>query len=83
MNITLKLYASLGDYLPTNAFENTIKIEVPEGTSVSDVLSSHQVPLETCHLILINGFYHPPVSAPATKLAEGDTLAVWPPIAGG
>jgi molybdopterin synthase sulfur carrier subunit len=83
MNITLKLYASLGDYLPPEAFENSIEMNVPEGASVSDVLASHRVPLETCHLILINGFYHSPASAPATKLAEGDALAVWPPIAGG
>ena len=83
MNITLKLYASLGDYLPPDAFENTINLKVSDGASVSDVLSSHQVPLEACHLILINGFYHPPVSAPSTALSEGDTLAVWPPIAGG
>jgi molybdopterin converting factor small subunit len=83
MNITLKLYASLGDYLPPSAFENTIKIKVPDGASVSEVLTSNHVPLATCHLILINGYYHPPASAPATKLTEGDTLAVWPPIAGG
>jgi len=83
MNITLKLYAALGDFLPPEAHENTIKVDVPDGATISDILTGHQVPLESCHLILINGHYHHREAAGTTALAPGDTLAVWPPIAGG
>ena len=83
MNITLKLFAALGDFLPPNAHENEVDVEVPDGSTINEVLNSHKVPLESCHLILINGFYHHREIAGCTKLTNGDTLAVWPPIAGG
>jgi molybdopterin converting factor small subunit len=32
---------------------------------------------------LVNGRYIPPEQRAALALAEGDVLAIWPPIAGG
>ncbi|MEC9368797.1 MAG: MoaD/ThiS family protein [Pseudomonadota bacterium] len=83
MKITLKLYASLGAFLPPQAERNAIQIDVPEGATVRQILDSHQVPMETCHLILVNGHFSPPALAHARALSDGDTVAVWPPIAGG
>ena len=53
------------------------------GATISDVLVGNQVPLENCHLFLINGHYHHRDIIGSTQLTNGDTLAVWPPIAGG
>ncbi len=83
MNITLKLYASLGTFLPPGSARNTIDLDVANGATIGEVLSQHNVPRENCHLILVNGTFAPPASADAKQLAEGDTLAVWPPVAGG
>ena len=83
MKVTLKLYASLGAFLPPGANRNAIQLEVRVGASVGEVLANHQVPRENCHLILINGLFTPPAKAGDTALKDGDTLAVWPPIAGG
>ncbi len=83
MNITLKLFAALGDLLPPEARANAVEIEIAEGETVGDVLARHQVPLETCHLILLNGRHQPRERAGRARLAEGDTIAVWPPVAGG
>ncbi len=83
MNITLKLYAALGDFLPPGAHENTLKMDVADGTTVAEVLNQHHVPLDSCHLILINGYYHHRELAGGKQLTNGDALAVWPPIAGG
>ena len=83
MKVTLKLYASLGSFLPPGAHRNAIEIEVPEGSSIGDVLARHQVPRENCHLILVNGHFAPPATADEKVLTEGDVLAVWPPVAGG
>ncbi len=83
MKVTLKLYASLGAFLPPDAKRNAIDLDVEAGATVGDVLAAHQVPRETCHLILVNGAFAPPASADSRELAEGDTLAVWPPVAGG
>ncbi len=83
MNITLKLYASLGTFLPPGAARNAIELDVSEGASIGEVLAQHNVPRETCHLMLVNGVFAPPATADGKKLTEGDTLAVWPPVAGG
>jgi len=83
MNITLKLYAMLGQYLPENAIANEAEITLSGAVSVVDVLNKYGVPLEQCHLVLINGNYVEPSARETLHLKENDHMAVWPPIAGG
>ena len=83
MKIELKLYASLGQYLPEDAVRNVAKIETSEGVSVDKVLADYQVPPEHCHLVLVNGIYLAPSERGDQALKDGDALAVWPPVAGG
>lgn len=83
MQVRIKLYAMLGDYLPPNAKKNEVDMEYPEGTTVSAALSSLQVPMEQCHLVLVNGIFIVPSERDSQVLEEGDALAVWPPVAGG
>ena len=40
-------------------------------------------PPRLVHLVLVNGRYIEPEKRLSTTLAEGDVLAIWPPIAGG
>ena len=83
MKITLKLYASLGSFLPPGAARNAIELDVKDGATIGDVLAHQQVPRANCHLILVNGTFAPPATADGKELTEGDTLAIWPPVAGG
>lgn len=83
-NATLKLYASLGDYLPAGAKNNTVKIALKPGeTTVTAALAQYKVPIDQCHLVLINGIFVPPSQRARHEIAEGDTIAAWPPVAGG
>lgn len=83
MDVTFKLYANLATCLPAEARKNQISITVPEGTSITDLIEKYHVPRESCHLILVNGTYTPLISASQKILQDGDTLAIWPPVAGG
>jgi len=83
LKITLKLYATLGTFLPPGAERNAIQLDVADGATIGEVLALQNVPRETCHLILVNGVFSPPARAGEKELADGDTLAVWPPVAGG
>ncbi len=83
MKITLKLYASLGSFLPPAAERNQIQIEIADNLSVGEVLQNFNIPMESCHLILVNGIFTPPVTSHSKQLSSGDVVAVWPPIAGG
>jgi thiamine biosynthesis protein ThiS len=83
VKVTLKLYASLGQYLPAAAHKNEIELDVDPGTTAAALLASHKVPEGMCHLVLVNGSFVPVDARATLKLQEGDALAAWPPVAGG
>lgn len=81
---TIKLYASLADYLPAGAKDNAIRIPLKaEDSTVSAALADLRVPPEKCHLVLLNGIFVPPGNRADCAIKDGDTVAVWPPVAGG
>ena len=84
MQITLKLYASLGEHLPAaHRVGNQMPLNVPEGSTVLQVIEPFALPMKLVHLVLINGHYIPPAERATRALVPGDVLAIWPPIAGG
>ncbi|MBL8481356.1 MAG: MoaD/ThiS family protein [Rhodocyclaceae bacterium] len=84
MKVTLKLYATLSDYLPEAArASNALPLDVAEGTTPAALIEAHRLPEKLCHLVLINGAFVPPGARASRALTEGDVLAIWPPIAGG
>jgi sulfur carrier protein ThiS len=88
MEITLKLFATLSDYLPFELngrvrVDNQLPLEVADGTTVQAVIDQMHLPSKMTHLVLVNGVYVPPRSRATHQLRSGDALAVWPPIAGG
>lgn len=83
MEITIKLYATLGDYLPPGAERNVVKLAVADGATVDEVISQLKLPARYTHLVLVNGEYIEPSRRSDLKLKPADALAIWPPIAGG
>ncbi len=83
MKLTFKLYASLTEFLPTEAKAHAIVLDVEDGTSVFDVLDQFRVPRERAYLFLLNGVFVSPEERDKPILRDGDTLAIWPPVAGG
>jgi len=80
MKIELKLYASLGRYMPQVSLEKKQGfLEVGEGTTIKALLESLRVPLETVKLIFLNGTH----AKDNEVLKDGDRLGVFPPVAGG
>ena len=83
MRITFKLFATLSDYLPPERQGNIMPIEVPEGTSITDIVHQFQLPIKLVHLVLVNGKYIKAEERDTYLLKEDDVLAIWPPVAGG
>ena len=83
MRVTVKLYATLSDYLPGHAKNNRVEVEATDNATVTEVLQPFALPSRLTHLVLVNGTFIPPDERADKCLAEGDVLAVWPPIAGG
>lgn len=82
MKVTFKLYASLSSYLPDEAQNHQIELELSEPTSPLQLLAQYSIPEAQVHLVLINGVFVAP-NKRDNPLKEGDELAVWPAIAGG
>ncbi|PIW26199.1 MAG: molybdopterin synthase sulfur carrier subunit [Rhodospirillales bacterium CG15_BIG_FIL_POST_REV_8_21_14_020_66_15] len=83
MNIRVKLYAALADYLPPGTKGNEADLEVTEAATPATVIAQLGLPEKMCHLVLLNGVYVEPSARAATTFRDGDALAMWPPVAGG
>ena len=83
MKITLKLYATLGELLPSDARANTVEVDVPDLATPHQVIDAYNVPREKVHLVLLNGSYVRLGDRDKPLLKEHDARAVWPPVAGG
>jgi sulfur carrier protein ThiS len=84
MKVTFKLYAGLTDYLPQqDRTGNRVELTLPEGAAIASVIEPFGLPQKMVHLVLVNGVYVAPEHRMTHVLKDGDTLAIWPPIAGG
>ena len=79
MEIELKLFATLRDYLPKGSSRFSCKMEVDGQTRIQDILLKLKVPDDIPKIILVNGIH----GKLEQVLKEGDVLSVFPPVAGG
>jgi sulfur-carrier protein len=79
MKIEIALYATLSRYLPTGAQNRKAVIDVPDGASVREVMTQLDIPRDLPNILLVNGRQ----AREDTVLKDGETLSVFPPLAGG
>lgn len=77
MKIRVESFATYRDY--TRSLPEDKSMDVPEGTSVSQVLALLGVPEDAPKILLVNGR----ACSPETVLKEGDSLVFFPPLEGG
>jgi sulfur carrier protein ThiS len=58
-------------------------MDVPEGATPHQIMDLCRVPRDRAHLVVVNGTFVPSQQRDTLHLAEGDDLALWPPVAGG
>lgn len=80
---TLKLYASLSEFLPAGSVKNEAEIEVGDADSIDRIIERYGLPERLVHLVVIDGIYVEPEDRPVRILGPGEVLAIWPPVAGG
>jgi molybdopterin converting factor small subunit len=79
MKIEVALFATLSKYLPPGAQNRRAVIEVKDGATVREVMDQLGVPADLPNILLVNGRQAPD----QTVLRDGETLSVFPPLAGG
>lgn len=79
MKVEVQLFATLADYLPAGASGDSVILDVPMATTVADLMRSLGIPDGLECLTVVNGRDAPH----EFRLAEGDVLSLFPPLAGG
>jgi sulfur carrier protein ThiS len=83
MKIKIELFASLMDNLPEGADNRQAEIEVNEAVTPLQVMESLKIPLKLVHIVLIDGVTLSQEEIRTRILIEGQTMTVFPPVAGG
>ncbi len=79
MEIEVKLFATLREYLPKGSSRFSCKMKIDDSTRVQDILVRLKLPEQMPKIILINGVH----AKKDQVLNEGDVLSIFPPVAGG
>ena len=84
MNVNIELYASLMKHLPPGKHRFRREIRVDEGITLNQLIRQFHISDAEAHLVLVNGLF---VNCGEPRdqriLVEGDTVSIWPPVAGG
>ena len=84
MQIELKMFMKFKEYLPENSENGRTFLGIKEGTTFKDLMKMLGMSKEEDKIIVINGIsFKPSETLNARKMDEGDTVALFPPIAGG
>lgn len=79
MKVTAKLFATLGNHIPPGGTGNAFEQEIGPSTTVDQLLKKWKIPEDMPLIILVNAVH----AGKDRVLDDGDTLAVFPPMAGG
>lgn len=79
MIVTVALYAGLAQYLPAGATNRRAELELPEGSTAREALDSLGIPPDIPRILVLDGS----LAGEETVLRAGQTLGVFPPLAGG
>ena len=79
VEVEVKLFATLRDYLPKGSDRFSCKMSVDGHTRIQDILSRLNIPEEMPKIILVNGVH----GKNDQVLKEGDVVSIFPPVAGG
>ncbi len=83
MQITLKLFGSLRQYLPPGSRFDGYEINLPPGTSVDELLNQVPIPPTKPYLVILNDDKIDELNFKTIQIRENDEVVLLPPIKGG
>ena len=79
MRVEVRLFATLAAFLPPDSRDGAAELEIPEGSTVTEVTRRLGIPPDLARVVLVNGR---DVGSEA-PLAARDVVTIFPPLAGG
>ncbi len=83
MKLAIRTGGLLGKYLPSGSARNSAEIDLPDGMTAADVIARLGMPPDGSYLVIHNGSAVPRAARDTCTLADGDELAIMPPLKGG
>lgn len=79
MRITVKLHGTLRRFLPPGSSDNAAALDMPDGSTVADVVSRLGIPPDHTKMMVSGDEYLETTSV----LHDGQEVNLFPPLAGG
>jgi molybdopterin converting factor small subunit len=79
VKVWIRLLSTYTRYLPADAQGSAYSIDIPDGARIEELQVQLPVPADEGQVILVNG--RTPFASQV--LEEGDTIAIFPAVAGG
>jgi sulfur-carrier protein len=79
VKVEVRLFATLTLFLPADGRQGVATLEVPERSTVRDVVQRLGIPADLERVTLVNGGN----ATPEDTLQPGDVVTVFPPLSGG
>jgi len=79
VRIEVRLFANLAAFLPPHGRDGVAELEIPEGSTVTEVTHQLGIPPDLARVVLVNGLD----AGSEARLAPRDVVTIFPPLAGG
>ena len=79
MKVEVHLFATLSGYLPDGTTGDGVALDIPEGSTVADVVRALEIPDTFDCMKVVNGHD----ASPDHLLADRDVVSLFPPLVGG
>jgi molybdopterin converting factor small subunit len=79
VKVEVRLFATLALFLPPGGHDGVATLEVPDRSTVRDVVQHLGIPADLERVTLVNGGD----ATPERLLSAGDVLTLFPPLVGG
>ncbi len=83
MQVSVKLFGGLRQYLPTGSAFNSCVLTVPDDSILTDVLSLLPIPEDKAFIALLNDVKLDKEAYADTLVSASDAIVLLPPIKGG
>jgi len=80
MHIDVKLFANLRKKLPPGSSGSKAQITLEAGATIQALIDFLNIPVELAQMVLVNGEQTREFDR---QLVDGDTVSIFPPVAGG
>ena len=83
MQVKVRLFGGLREYLPAGSAFNHCELSLPQGATLSDLLSRLPIPENKTFLVMLNDVKVDSHAYAGTPVSASDEIVLIPPIKGG